>query len=151
MSVTEADMSALVGHRFPGGRYRIEHWENWLLTDCTGAEQLPDGIVHPIALFHVPILGSGITITKLFELGGATGAGSVGLEGYDWEYLRPLREDVEYRIEGGIVSVERRTTDTGQVYDALAFTIELFDDAAPAADGGPAARITNRWRFRRTA
>ena len=145
MSVTEADMSALVGHRFPGGRYRIEHWENWLLTDCTGAEQLPDGIVHPIALFHVPILGSGITITKLFELGGATGAGSVGLESYDWEYFSPLREDVEYRIDGGITEVERRTADNGQVYDALAFSIELFDGDELVA------RVTNRWRFRRVS
>jgi hypothetical protein len=143
MSVTEAEMLSLIGHRFPGGRYRIEHWENWLLTNCTGAAPLPDGLVHPIALFHVPILGSGMTITKLFELGGATGAGSVGLDGYDWEYLQPLREDIEYVIEGGIVSVERRTTKTGQIYDAVAYTIELFDD------GVLAARITNRWRFRR--
>lgn len=141
--VTEAEMLSLVGHRFPGGRYRIEHWENFLLTDCTGASQLPDGLVHPIALFHVPILGSGMTITKLFELGHATGAGSVGLEGYDWEYLQPLREDVDYAIEGGIVSVERKVTDTGQIYDAVAFSIELFDE------GRLAARITNRWRFRR--
>ncbi len=145
MSITEAEMLSLIGHRFPGGRYRIEHWENWLLTDCTGAEQLPDRLVHPIALFHVPILGSGMTITKLFELGQASGAGSVGLDGYDWEYLQPLREDVDYIIEGGITSVERRTTDTGQVYDAVAFTIELFDGDELAA------RITNRWRFRRTS
>jgi len=144
VTVTEQQMLDLVGHRFPGGRYRIEHWENWLLTDCTGAEQLPDGLVHPIALFHVPILGSGTSITKLFELGHADGAGSVGLESYDWEYLEPLREDLEYRIEGAITSVERRTTDEGQVYDALAFTIELFD-----ADDRVVARITNRWRFRR--
>jgi len=144
VTFSDADVQALVGYRFPGGRYRIEHWENFLLTDCTGADQLPDGLVHPIALFHVPILGSGMTITKLFELGGAAAhSGSVGLEGYDWEYLRPLREDVDYVIEGGIVSAERKTTDTGQVYDAVAFTIELSDDE------GVAARITNRWRFRR--
>ena len=145
MSVTEAEMLSLIGHRFPGGRYRIEHWENFLLTDCTGADQLPDGLVHPIALFHVPILGSGMTITKLFELGQVAGAGSVGLEGYDWEYLQPLREDIEYVIEGYIASVERKTTESGQVYDAMAFTIELFDE------GAVAARITNRWRFRRSS
>ncbi len=138
-------MLALVGHRFPGGHYRIEHWENWLLTDCTGAEQLPDGLVHPVALFHVPILGSRTTIAQLFELGHADGAGSVGLESYDWEYLQPLREDVEYRVEGGITEVERRTTDAGQVYDAVAFTIELLDD-----EHAVVARVTNRWRFRRT-
>jgi hypothetical protein len=143
--VTEDEMLALIGYRFPGGRYRIEHWESWLLTNCTGAEPLPDGLVHPIALFHVPILGSGITITKLFELGGATGAGSVGLESYDWEYFSPLREDLEYRIEGGITEVERRTADNGQVYDAVAFSIELFDGDELVA------RVTNRWRFRRVS
>ena len=88
----------VLGYRFPGGKYTIQHWENFLLTDCTTADQLPDGLVHPVALFHVPILGAGTSITKLFELGGAKGAGSVGLEGYDWEYDEPLREDVEYRI-----------------------------------------------------
>jgi len=142
--VTEEEVLALVGHRFPGGRYRIEHWESWLLNDCTGADPLPEAMVHPIALFHVPILGSGITITKLFELGQATGAGSVGLESYDWEYFGTLREDVEYQIDGGITEVERRTTDDGQVYDALAFSIELRDGDELVA------RITNRWRFRRT-
>ena len=83
--LTEAQLDALVGHRFAGGRYRIEHWENFLLTDCTGREPLPDGLVHPIVLFHVPILGVGTSITELFDLGGVAGPGSVGLEGYDWE------------------------------------------------------------------
>ena len=136
-------MAALVGHRFPGGTYRIEHWENFLLTDCTGSPQLADGLVHPIALFHVPILGAGTSITELFELGGAVGAGSVGLEGYDWEYHEPLREDVTYRIEGGIVSAERRTADDAKPYDAVAFQIDLFDGDHHVA------RVTNRWRFRR--
>jgi len=143
MTITETQMLDLVGHRFPGGHYRIEHWENWLLTDCTGAEQLPDGLVHPIALFHVPILGSRTSISELFELCGADGPGSVGLESYDWEYLRPLLEGIDYRVEGGISEVDRRTTDDGQVYDAVAFTIELLEGDTVVA------RVTNRWRFRR--
>jgi hypothetical protein len=143
---TEDDLRALVGHRFPGGTYRIQHWENYLLTDCTGAEQLPDGIVHPIALFHVPILGAGTSITELFALGGAAAmSGAVGLESYDWEYDEPLREDIDYRVEGGIVEAERRTGETGQVYDAVAFQIDLHDGDRRVA------RITNRWRFRRTS
>ena len=113
--VSELELEALVGHRFAGGRYRIEHWENWLLTDCTGREPLPDGLAHPIVLFHVPILGVGTSIAELFQLGGVAGAGSVGLEGYDWEYIRPLQEDVEYRLEGGIVTARRTSDDTGRV------------------------------------
>ena len=142
--LTETELGALVGHRFTGGRYRIEHWENWLLTDCTGRDPLPDGLVHPIVLFHVPILGVGTSITELFELGGVSGPGSVGLEGYDWEYFGPLHENVEYRMEGGIVSAERITDDAGRTVDRMAFEIPLFDEADRMA-----ARITNRWVLRR--
>lgn len=138
------DITSLVGHRFPGGVRTIEHWENFLLTDCTGSEQLADDLVHPIALFHVPLQGSGTSIAELFELGRATGAGSVGLEGYDWEYFRPLREGVPYDTQGGIVSAESRTTEAGRRYDRVAFSIELAEP-----DGELAARVTNTWRFYR--
>ena len=124
----------------------MAHWENWLLTDCTGREPLPDGLVHPIVLFHAPILGAGTSIAELFRLGGASGAGgSVGLLGYDWEYDQPIVEDVDYRVEGGIVSAERRTSPAGAVADDVAFRIEL------SRQGAPVARVTNRWRFRRTS
>jgi hypothetical protein len=142
--LTDAQLQSLVGHRFAGGRYRIEHWENWLLTECTGREPLPDRLVHPIVLFHVPILGVGTSITELFELGGVAGPGSVGLEGYDWEYFRPLREGVPYDTQGGIVSAESRTTEAGRRYDRVAFSIELAEP-----DGELAARVTNTWRFYR--
>ena len=66
------------------------------------------------------------------------------MESYDWEYEEPIREDVEYRMEGGIVETERTTTDTGQIVDRVAFRIELFDGDTLAA------RITNRWKFRRS-
>jgi len=139
------ELAGLVGHRFPGGSYRVAHWENFLLTDCTGREPLPDGLVHPIVLFHAPILGAGTSITALFRLGGASGeGGSVGLLGYDWEYEQPIVEEVDYRVEGGIVSAERHATRTGAVTaDDIAFRIEL------TLDGALVARVTNRWRFRR--
>jgi acyl dehydratase len=143
--MTDDELAALVGHRFPGGTYRVAHWENWLLTDCTGREPMPDDLVHPIVLFHAPILGAGTSIAELFRLGGASGeSGSVGLVGYDWEYLAPLREEVEYRVDGGIAEAERRTSSSGAVDDHVAFRIEL------SLGGDPVARVTNRWRFRRS-
>ena len=144
--MTEAALHALVGHRFPGGHYRVAHWENWLLTDCTGADPLPDSIVHPIALFHAPILGSRTSIAELFSLFGAEGAGGVGLLGYDWEYFGPLYEDVDYRCEGGVIEADRAVDGSGRTSDTVAFRIELFDGSDRLA-----ARITNRWRFRRSA
>ena len=141
---TPPDVRALIGHRFPGGRYTVAHWENWLLTDCTGSEQLGEGLVHPIALFHMPILGSGTSIAEIFALLGVASPGSVGLLGYDWEYIADLREGVEYRCDGGIVAAERHTTEDGHVVDEIAFSIELFDEADVLT-----ARITNRWKCNR--
>jgi hypothetical protein len=144
--MTAEELTALVGHRFPGGEYTIAHWENALLTDCTQRTQLSGDLAHPIALFHVPIQGVGTSIAELFELGGGDGsAGSVTLLGYDWEYLRPLRERCAYRIDGGVVSAQRTNDEAGRaVHDDIAFSIELFEPA-----GQLAARVTNRWRFLR--
>lgn len=142
--MTDDELAALVGQRFPGGEYTIAHWENALLTDCTERGPMAADLAHPIALFHVPIQGVGISIGELFQLGGGDGrAGSVTLLGYDWEYLRPLREQCRYRVDGGIVSAERTSDPHGHpVHDDIAFSIELFE-----SDGGLAARVTNRWRF----
>ena len=142
--LSDAELHALVGHRVPGGTYAIAHWENFLLTDCTAREPMTADLVHPIALFHVPILGVGTSIAELFRLGGGDGqAGSVSLLGYDWEYLKPLREQRPYRIEGGVVSAERSIDASGTVqHDDIAFEIELVEP-----DGQLAARVTNRWRF----
>jgi hypothetical protein len=144
--VTDAELAALVGTRFPGGEYTIAHWENALLTDCTERPPMPADLAHPIVLFHVPIQGAGTSIGALFALGGGDGrAGSVTLLGYDWEYLRPLHERILYRVEGGIVSAERTHDENGApVYDDMAFSIELHEP-----QGALAARVTNRWRFLR--
>ena len=144
--MSEEDLHSLIGHRFPGGVYRIAHWENWLLTHCTAREPLPDELAHPVVLFHAPILGAGTSISELFALGGASGdAGSVGLESYDWEYFSALHEEVEYRVDGGIVEAERTTTDSGGIVDRVAFKIELRDGDMLCA------RVTNRWKFRRAS
>lgn len=123
----------------------IEHWENWLLTDCTGSAQLGDDLVHPIALFHVPIQGAGTSIAELFKLCGAQGAGSVGLDGYDWEYFAPLREGIEYQVDGSVIEVERTISEqTGRIADRFVYAIDMTDP-----DGVLTARITNHWRIRR--
>ena len=106
----EAEIRAIVGHQFPGGVYTVAHWENFLLTECTGADLLADGMVHPVVLFHMPILGCGASIAQMFALGQAESDFSIGIESYDWEMFSPLREDVPYTISGKVVSAERRQT-----------------------------------------
>ncbi|MEM1434164.1 MAG: hypothetical protein AAGG11_08940 [Pseudomonadota bacterium] len=138
------DIRALVGHRFPGGNYTIAHWENFLLTECTGASPLPDDLAHPVALFHMPILGANTSIAEMFALGQAESDASIGIESYDWEFMQPLREEHEYRIEAEITEADRKTIGDRTV-DRIQFRFDLFDE-----NKAPAARTTVTWHYRRS-
>ena len=141
----ESAIKSIIGHEFPGGDYAIAHWENFLLTECTGAEALPDGLAHPVALFHVPILGAGTSIGEMFELGQATSEFSIGIESYDWEIYQSLREELTYQISGKVVSAERREHDDGRIFDRIAFQFDL------AHQGEAVARTTIVWHYNRGA
>jgi len=140
----ESVITALAGHTFPGGHYTIEHWENFLLTDCTGAELAPEGIVHPVALFHVPIIGAGTSIAEMFSLGQAESDLSIMIESYDWEMFEPLREEIEYAISGSITSAERCQNEQGKTYDRIQFCFEMH-----SPDKVLAARTTITWHYTR--
>ncbi len=142
MTVKETELKALVGQAFPGGRCRIAHWENFLLTEATGRGPMPDGLAHPAHLFHVPIVGAGTSIAQLFELGRAESDASITIDYYDWEYFQPLREDCEYEVRGRITEHERTRPGGGPIVDALSFLFELSDVA-----GEPAARVAFRWYY----
>jgi len=144
MTPTADTIRSLVGHRFPGGDYTIEHWENYLLTECTGAGPLPDVLAHPVALFHVPILGAGTSIAEMFALGQAESDFSIGIESYDWELYRPLKEQVCYQISGEITAADR-IEESARTYDRIQFQFDL------AENGEPAARSTITWHYNRRA
>jgi hypothetical protein len=137
-------IEALAGHRFRGGHYRVAHWENALLTRCTGAELLADAMVHPIALFHLPITGSGTSIAEMFALGQAESDLSIMIESYDWEFFHPLREETDYRVSGQVISAERCQDDADRYYDRIQFCFEVF-----AAQELLSARSTITWHYTR--
>ena len=139
----ESEIHALVGHEFPGGKYTIAHWENFLLTECTGAEPMPDGLAHPVALFHVPIMGANTSIGEMFALGQAESDFSIGIESYDWEFFAALKEELEYEVSGRITSADRRENHRG-IYDRIQFQFDLHE-----ADGTHTARTTVTWHYRR--
>ena len=139
----EAEIAALAGHRFPGGRYTIAHWENALLSDCTGVAPLPGGQVHPVALFHVPILGANTSIGEMFALGQADNDASIGIESYDWTFHKSLFEEVEYRVEGEITAAARHRTEK-RTYDRIQFRFDV-----PRQTGEPVARSTVTWHYTR--
>ena len=125
--VSEEDIQSIVGFRFPGGKYLIAHWENFLLTECTGAGQLPDGMVHPVALFHVPITGSGTSLKEMFALGKAASDFSINIESYDWEMFSALYEDRPYDISGEIISANRIKDARDRTHDRIQFQFEIKD------------------------
>ena len=118
--------------------------ENFLLTGCTGAELLPDGVVHPIALFHVPIRGAGTSIAEMFVLGQAESDLSIMIESYDWEMFAPLLEAVTYSIQGQVTAAERCTSEAGNLYDRIQFRFDVF-----APGGDEVARSTITWHYTR--
>ncbi len=154
--MNEAELATLLDATFSGPGRAVEHWENWLLTDCTRRDPMPDGLLHPVILFHLPIQAASTSIGELFALAGSDGSpGAVGLLGYDWEYFTPLKEQVVYSGAGSIVKAERHHVTSAGVpvessqapdatYDEVSFSIGLTDP-----DDNLVARITNHWRFNR--
>jgi len=140
-------MQELVGSRFPGGTYTIEHWENVLLSDVMCAEPLPDGIAHPSFLFHAPLAGVGMTIGDIFELCQAESEEAVRAGEYRWQLHLSLRVGATYRMSGGFVGVERKQGRRGGLMDAVTFEIDLHDDAS----GEHAATVSNTWLFLRSS
>ena len=100
---TESHITGLTGYCFPGGFYSVAHWENFLLTECTGAALMPHGLAHPVALFHIPIVGAGTFIADMFALGQAESDLSIMIESYDWETYLALREEPRYAVNGNII------------------------------------------------
>ena len=139
------EIQALVGHEFPGGTYTIAHWENFLLTECTGTTPLPNGQVHPAAMFHVPILGANTSIGEMFSRGQAENDASIGIESYDWELFAPLYEETPYDITATITEADRCDIEGGRLYDRIQFVFNLADP-----DGNLAARSTVTWTYNRT-
>lgn len=140
----QEDIERLVGHQFPGGTYTIAHWENFLLTECTGASPLPDDIAHPVALFHAPILGAGTSIAEMFALGQAESDFSIGIESYDWEIFQTLREELQYDVTAQITAADRREDGRG-TFDRIQFQFDLAEPGGEAA-----ARSTVTWHYRRS-
>ena len=136
-------MQELVGYRFPSGTYKIEHWENYLLTEATAGEHFSSAYAHPSFLFHAPLAAVGLSYQEIFDLCDAESADAVRAGEYDWEIFRTLEEGIQYQAQGQILSVERKTGKRAGVFDAVAFAIELSDTT------GVAARVTNPWLFLR--
>jgi hypothetical protein len=147
MAVTAEEMQALVGYRFPGGTYVIEHWENVLLSDVMCLEPLPDGVAHPAFLFHIPITGVGTSLAEMFALFRAESPEAIRAGEYHWELFRPLRVARRYRMSGEVVGMERKESRKLGPMDVASYRIDLHDDE----DGELTASTHATWLLIRSA
>ncbi len=145
--VTLEEMRSLVGHRFPGGTFTIERWENVLFSDAMACDPLPDGLAHPAYLFHAPLAGVGLTYRDIFELCRAESDEAIRAGEYVWDVHRPLRVGHTYRMSGEFTNVVRKQGRRAGLMDIVTFRIDLHDQA----DGALAATIVNSWIFLRSA
>ena len=145
MTVPFDDMRALVGYRFPGGTYTIEHWENFLVHDVTGAGAPAGGLAHPVYAFNAPLAAMGMTYQEFFDLCRAESNEAIRAGGYDFEYHQPLREGTTYRVDGSILEVDRKRGKRAGIFDLVRFQLRMTD-----GDGEPALTATNEWIFLRS-
>jgi hypothetical protein len=146
MGVSLDQMESLVGKKIPGGEYTVERWENVLLHDVVEFPPPPDGIVHPIGLFHVPLAACGWNYRQIFEVCGAESDEAVRAGEYTWELMSPMREGIAYRVDGQFTGVERKQGRRGGVFDKVTFRLEVVEQAT----GRQCARVTNSWLFLRS-
>ena len=145
MVVPLDEMHRLVGHRFPGGSYRIDRWENFMMHDVMLVQAGSEGLAHPLYFFHLPIAGMGVTIQDIFDLCQADSPDAVRAGEYVWEIGQPLREGHEYRVSGSITEVHRKVGKRGGVMDFVTFVADVCE----THDDVPCARISNTWIFLR--
>jgi hypothetical protein len=146
IGVTIEQMRDVVGHRFPGGTFTIEPWENVLLSDVMGVEPLPDGIAHPAYLFHAPLAGVGVRVADIFELCRAESDEAVRAGEYRWDLHEPLRVGATYRMSGGFTGVDRKVGRRGGPMDVVSFEIDVHDEA-----GTQVASTLSSWIFLRSS
>jgi hypothetical protein len=127
--VTEQDLAARVGYRFPGGRYRIEAHVDWLLRDVLGAPQdAGSGLAHPTAAFLAAQGGIGMSIDDVFAVFGASAADGPMLGGWSAEVVEPLRVGADYRVRGSVTGAERKQGRRAGVFDLVTVAIDLLGD-----------------------
>lgn len=140
-----ADYSHLAGHRFPSGSTTVPHWQNRLWGDAVQADGDPSPDVHPVLVYYAAVQGSGVTFQDIFDLMGAAADSGVMAGEQRFRFHRPMQIDTEYRVEGGIVEVERKVGRRAGTFDICTFELTVLEPAT----GEPVAVSTTSFVFPR--
>ena len=144
MPISLEALEGLVGTSFPGGRYTIEPYRHWLMTDAVGDTPTASGFASPMEVYHGAMGGLGLSIGELFALAGATAEDGPMFGEAEIEQRLPLRIGETYDVRGGITGVVRKEGRRAGVFDIVTFRLELVD-----AEGAVAGVATNSFVFPR--
>ncbi|MFV0463923.1 MAG: hypothetical protein ACK5MP_12130 [Nostocoides sp.] len=130
--ITEDDLHALVGTRFPGGSYTPQPYVNWLTCDCVMASEiLQNGGVHPLLIYMGTQAGMGLTLEELFALCAASSEDGPMLGEWGMDIAAPMHLDRRYTISGGITGTSRKRGEKTGVFDIVQFELELREEDDP--------------------
>ena len=127
MSNTVVDLDALVGHRFPDGRYTLTADENERFRAIVNSPAVAEGTAHPMFGHLATHVGKGTTFAEFAELVGSRFDAGFLFGGGTLEYFEPIRVDREYAVRGGIASAERHEGRRAGQFDVVATELELID------------------------
>lgn len=127
--VAEEQVRAVVGHRFPGGRARIEPHVDRLLRDVIGGP-LPasDGFAHPLMVFLAAQEGIGLGLEEVFALLHTTLADAPLLGEWSVEVEWPLRVGAEYEVRAQVADVVRKHSAHAGTFDVVSLLIEVIGE-----------------------
>lgn len=134
----------LVGHRFPGGTFRVESYERWLSHDAMQTSEIAAPVLHPVWVLLGALRGMGMTIDDLIELAGARNDEGVVFGETVLEAGRPLVSDETYVVHGAITELKRRESRRAGVIDLITFRLQIDD-----SDGAQVAASTQTFVFPR--
>ncbi len=125
--MTEEDVQARIGHRFPGGQATIEPYADWLLRDVVGSPPGEDDLAHPLAAFLLATHGLGVDLGELFALFGASAADGPLLGEWTVEVAEPLRVGQAYLVSGQVVGAVRKRGSRSGVFDVVTIAVTIAD------------------------
>ena len=126
------DTHALVGHRLPGGSFRVEHYERVISHAAVGAPAIDVPWLHPVWVMLGALRGMGIDLGHVFALASASEDGVLFGEA-ELEQFEPLRAGVEYQVQGRVADMVRRQGRRAGPFDLLTLELEILDGESRVA------------------
>ncbi len=150
----------LEGHRFPGGDYHLPAHEAWLWADAVGGDPRAE-VAHPALAYMIGLHGGGASVQDIFDLLEADADSGVLFGEIELDLAAPIVAGRDYRVEGEVLSVERKEGRRAGMFDRVTFQhrIHLVGEGEGAHGVGDSrggvgeqiAAVTHTWIFPRAA